>query len=125
MSDLNIIMIVIVTVLFTLFLIWALGIPFSYFLGIIGMVDNKDPLEGKCDGLSSTIWESDCVCTRCLSFVSHKEEMTGICLSCGERFNFTRGSVATRVIMHKGKWVRQLNLNGKIYLDKVLFEKEK
>ncbi len=104
---------------------WMLGYPSPYLLGFIGVVDDKDPLEGKCNGLSSTSWESDYVCEHCLSFVSHEEKMTGICLSCGERFDFTKGSVATRVIMYKGKWVRQLNLNGKIYLNKVLFNKEK
>lgn len=125
MSDLNIITIAIVTVLFALFLMWALGMPFSYFLGLTGMVEDKDPLERKCDGLSSTSWASDCVCEHCLSFVSHEEKMTDICLSCGERFFFPKGTVATRIIMYKGKWVRQLDLNGKIYLNKVLFEKEK
>lgn len=89
------------------------------------MVEDKDPLERKCDGLSSTLWVLGHVCSNCLSFVSHDEKMTGICLSCGERFDFTRGSVATRMIMYKGKWARQLNLNGKIYLDKVLFKEEK
>jgi hypothetical protein len=89
------------------------------------MVEDKNPLERKCDGLSSTSWVSDHVCEHCLSFVTFEEQLTGICLSCGERFFFPKGAVATRIIMYKGKWVRQLDLNGKIYLNKVLFEKEK
>lgn len=121
----SIVLMVCSAIFFIILITWVVGIPFSYFLGLVGMVEDKDPLERKCDGLSSTSWVSDHVCEHCLSFASHEEKMTGICLSCGERFFFPKGAVATRIIMYKGKWIRQLNLNGKIYLDKVLFEKEK
>ena len=93
----------------------------SKFLGMVGCLKDKDPNDNLCNNYNSTKWEHDTICEKCMNSVEHEERMTGICLSCGERFCYTRGLVATREIMHKGSWSRQINWGGEIYVDKELF----
>ena len=91
-----------------------------YGVRCFGFLNDKDPNDLMCKGMNCTSWEHRYVCNNCMSFTSHDEQITGICLSCGSGFNWNLGGVATRKIVFNGKWVRQINFNGKIYIGKKL-----
>lgn len=91
--------------------------PFVYLIGVAGILKDKNPAENKCDGMNSTNWSHGYICENCMSFVGHEEQMTGICLSCGDCFDFREGRVSTRMIIHNNKWARQIKWRGKNYIN--------
>lgn len=93
-----------------------------YALGAFGFLKDKDPYETKCDGLNCDTWVQEYICDKCMSFSSHDERITRICLSCGGIFDWTNGRIATRNIVFNGKWARQINWNNKVYVDKALMK---
>lgn len=99
---------------------------FIYLIGNSGFIKDKDPFDNKCDGLNSTNWNHDYICEKCMSFTCHDEQMTGICLSCGENFDWVKGGVSTRLIIRNKRWVRQIKWRGTTYINKKkLLEQQK
>jgi hypothetical protein len=105
--------VIIIAALLSMLFYW----PAILLLGYIGAFSDKDPKENKCDGFNSSEWRHGYICEKCMSFVSHDERMTGICLSCGDDFDWHHGAVSTRLIIKNGSWARQLKWLGKSYIN--------
>lgn len=80
-------------------------------------LDNFDPFEPICNNKNSTNWKQTEVCPHCLNKVSHDEIMAHICKTCGNaKMNFSYATY--RHIVRDGKWVEQLRIGSRHYLDK-------
>lgn len=80
-------------------------------------LDNFDPFEPICNNKNSTNWEQIEVCPDCLNKVCYDEVISHICKSCGNaEMDFKYA--ARRKIVRDGKWVEQLRIGKKHYLDK-------